>query len=87
MKGDRKMLLKEIQEIAKKNELEAVLWEKYGQKKIYLNSYTGAGYRRDEGVLDILADGTIEINKRGNYTKNAKKVWLEIPSGAKLEVE
>ena len=76
----------ELQKLAKENGLEAKLWQKYGITKIYFNSYTGSGHRRSEGQFDILEDGTIEVNKRGDYTKNVKNVWLAIPEGAKLEI-
>lgn len=76
----------EIKQIAKENGLEAVLWQKYGLTKIYFNSYTGAGYRRNEGQFDILEDGTIMVNKQKKYTRNVRNVWDAIPEGAKLEI-
>lgn len=74
--------IKEINEKAKQYGLTAILWEKHGKRVIYVN------YKRNEhGRIDILPDGTLQINKTGNYTSDMRRIWESIPGNAKFVYE
>lgn len=70
--------IKEINTVAEKYGLEAAYWEKYGYKRIYINYYTGAGYRKTHGFFTIETDGTITRSRKDSITGDALSIFEEI---------
>lgn len=52
------------QEFAETTDYEVNVWEKYGYQRLYVNYYTGSGYRKTIGYL-TLKDGVISGIERG----------------------
>ena len=70
--------IKEINAVAEKYGLEAAYWEKYGYKRIYINYYTGAGYRKTHGFFTVKTDGTITRSRKDSITGDALSIFEEI---------
>ncbi|MGG3734522.1 hypothetical protein ABET14_04860 [Heyndrickxia coagulans] len=63
-----------INSVMKSDSYSVNYWAKYGKERLYVNYYTGSGYRKEQGFLE-LQNGVIVAQERGAYTPVTKAFW------------
>lgn len=86
-KEDSSMItIEQIQEMATEEGMEATLWVQKTMVRVYFNYYTGSGTRKSKGMFIISKDGKIDVDKKGIYTMEVKRIWNAIDDTQKFDM-